>query len=58
MLKNHPIGLKTLFFTEMWERFGYYLMLGIFFLYLTDTAKGGMGFGNDKSGKTGRNRHR
>ena len=49
MLKNHPKGLMTLFFTEMWERFGYYLMLGIFFLYLTDTAKGGMGFGNDKS---------
>ena len=35
----------TLFFTEMWERFGYYLMLGIFFLYMTDTARGGMGFG-------------
>ena len=30
MLKNHPKGLTTLFFTEMWERFGYYLMLGMF----------------------------
>ncbi|WP_165041183.1 peptide MFS transporter [Dysgonomonas sp. ZJ709] len=32
----HPKGLKYLFFTEMWERFGYYLMLGIFLLYLKD----------------------
>ena len=39
MLKNHPKGLMVLFFTEMWERFGYYLMLGIFFLYMTDTAR-------------------
>lgn len=33
---KHPKGLKYLFFTEMWERFGYYLMLGIFALYLID----------------------
>ena len=32
----HPKGLKYLFLTEMWERFGYYLMLGIFSLYLMD----------------------
>ena len=44
MLKNHPRGLMVLFFTEMWERFGYYLMLGIFYLYMTDsTDTGGMG---------------
>jgi POT family proton-dependent oligopeptide transporter len=49
MLKKHPKGLMTLFFTEMWERFGYYLMLGIFFLYMTDTAKGGLGFGRAKA---------
>ena len=42
---KHPKGLYVLFFTEMWERFGYYLMLGILFLYLTDTSKGGMGLG-------------
>jgi len=39
MLKSktiHPKGLKYLFLTEMWERFGYYLMLGIFALYLMD----------------------
>jgi proton-dependent oligopeptide transporter, POT family len=44
MLKNHPKGLPFLFFTEMWERFGYYLMIGIFFLYMTDVDKGGLGF--------------
>jgi len=49
MLKNHPKGLTTLFFTEMWERFGYYLMLGIFFLYMTDTSAGGMSFGRAKA---------
>ena len=26
----------------MWERFGYYLMLGIFVLYMTDVDKGGL----------------
>ena len=41
---HHP-GLYVLFFTEMWERFGYYLMIGIFFLYLIDpSANGGKGF--------------
>ncbi len=39
----HPAGLKYLFLSEMWERFGFYLMLGIFFLYMTDSVKGGMG---------------
>jgi POT family proton-dependent oligopeptide transporter len=34
MFKNHPKGLPVLFFTEMWERFGFYLMLGIFVLYM------------------------
>lgn len=36
MTKKHPSGLYVLFFTEMWERFGYYLMLSIFTLYLTE----------------------
>ncbi len=34
--KKHPKGLMILFFTEMWERFGYYLMLGIFTLYMIE----------------------
>lgn len=38
---KHPKGLFVLFFTEMWERFGYYLMVGILFLYLTDSTTGG-----------------
>ncbi|MFA6260870.1 MAG: peptide MFS transporter [Bacteroidia bacterium] len=40
--EKHPKGLPFLFFTEMWERFGYYLMLGIFFLYMTDINTGGL----------------
>ncbi|MDQ7007379.1 MAG: peptide MFS transporter [Acidobacteriota bacterium] len=42
--ERHPPGLKVLFFTEMWERFGYYLMLGIFVLYMTDSERGGRAF--------------
>jgi proton-dependent oligopeptide transporter, POT family len=41
---KHPRGLMVLFFTEMWERFGYYLMVGILFLYLTDSTTGGKAF--------------
>jgi POT family proton-dependent oligopeptide transporter len=26
---KHPRALYVCFFTEMWERFGYYLMIGI-----------------------------
>jgi len=45
--KGHPRGLWILFGTELWERFGYYLMVGIFFLYLIDsTGHGGKGFSN------------
>ncbi len=37
---KHPKALNYLFFTEMWERFGYYLMIGIFTLYLKDVKSG------------------
>lgn len=37
---KHPKGLPYLFFSEMWERFGYYLMIGIFTLYLKDAVDG------------------
>jgi POT family proton-dependent oligopeptide transporter len=40
MWKKHPKALPFLFFTEMWERFGYYLMIGIFTLYLKDVKAG------------------
>ncbi len=49
MFKNHPKGLPVLFFTEMWERFGFYLILGIFVLYMQAgvdpviAAKSGLG---------------
>jgi len=46
--RKHPKGLPYLFFTEMWERFGYYLILGIFVLYMIDSEKGGLAF-SDKS---------
>ncbi len=39
--KGHPKGLPVLFLTEMWERFGYYLMLGIFVLYMIDPKNTG-----------------
>jgi POT family proton-dependent oligopeptide transporter len=38
--RKHPQALPYLFFTEMWERFGYYLMIGIFTLYLKDANQG------------------
>ncbi len=34
MLRNHPRGLMVLFFTEMWERFGFYIMMAILYLYM------------------------
>jgi POT family proton-dependent oligopeptide transporter len=42
--KRHPKALYVLFFTEMWERFAYYLMVGILLLYLIDAETGGKGF--------------
>jgi proton-dependent oligopeptide transporter, POT family len=42
---KYPKGLFFLVFTEFWERFGYYLMIGLFVLYLTeDKVKGGFGW--------------
>lgn len=41
---GHPIGLATLFATELWERFSYYGMLAILVLYLAaDESEGGLG---------------
>ncbi|CAM3226372.1 peptide MFS transporter [Lactiplantibacillus plajomi] len=42
---GQPRGLRTLFFTEMWERFSYYGMraLLIYYMYYS-VAKGGLGF--------------
>ncbi|MFC4815920.1 peptide MFS transporter [Flavobacterium sp. GCM10023249] len=40
MWKSHPKALPYLFLSEMWERFGYYLMIGIFTFYLKDVEAG------------------
>ncbi len=48
---GHPKGLSTLFFTEMWERFGYYGMRGLLILFMTaPAAAGGLGFSVAKAG--------
>lgn len=41
---KHSKSLYVLFLVEMWERFAYYLMVGILLLYLTDSTTGGRGF--------------
>ncbi len=48
---GHPRGLRTLFFTELWERFSYYGMRGLLVLFLTATIEnGGFGLDNDRAG--------
>ncbi len=46
---KHPPGLYVLFFTEMWERFSFYLMLGILYQYLVDSQTGGMAWPGAKA---------
>jgi POT family proton-dependent oligopeptide transporter len=42
---GHPAGLRTLFFTEMWERFSYYGMRALLVLFMVDAVStGGLGF--------------
>ncbi|MFZ1289825.1 MAG: peptide MFS transporter [Melioribacteraceae bacterium] len=46
MLKDHPKGIMVMFTTEMWERFGFYILMAILVLYMdnefgwSDTVKG------------------
>jgi POT family proton-dependent oligopeptide transporter len=50
-LFGHPRGLFVLFFTEMWERFSYYGMRAILFLYLTKSiSEGALGLPEDVGG--------
>jgi POT family proton-dependent oligopeptide transporter len=44
-LFNQPRGLYALFFTEMWERFSFYLMLNLLALYMTKY----LNFGDERS---------
>ena len=51
MATEHPKGLKPLFLTEMWERLGFYLIVGILYLYIIDTERGGLGMSNSDAGE-------
>src|SRR5919106_4490615 len=42
-LFGHPVGLFTLFFAEMWERFSYYGMRALLLFYM---LKGFLGYGD------------
>lgn len=49
---GHPMGLATLFFTELWERFSYYGMRALLVLFMTAEAIGsnpGLGFSVGKA---------
>jgi len=41
--------LRTLFFTEMWERFSYYGMRALLVLFMVDSARGGMGLTDQRA---------
>jgi POT family proton-dependent oligopeptide transporter len=34
MFKKHPRGIAAIFFIEMWERFGFYILIAVFVLYM------------------------
>jgi proton-dependent oligopeptide transporter, POT family len=47
---GHPRGLATLFFTEFWERWGYYGMRSLLILFLlAPVSSGGLGFEQGKA---------
>jgi POT family proton-dependent oligopeptide transporter len=47
---GHPMGLSTLFATEMWERFSYYGMRALLVLFLTaEFATGGFGMDREEA---------
>ena len=45
-LFGHPVGLYTLFFAEMWERFSYYGMRALLVFYM---IKGFLGYSDNDS---------
>ena len=48
---GHPIGLRTLFFTEMWERLSYYGGRAMLFIYMTTAVGlGGLGMSSASAG--------
>jgi POT family proton-dependent oligopeptide transporter len=44
---GHPVGLRTLFLTEMWERFSYYGLRPLLVLFMSAALLDG-GFGLDR----------
>jgi POT family proton-dependent oligopeptide transporter len=51
MTDAHPPGLRTLFFTEMWERFSYYGMRAILVNFMAEsTMNGGLGYDKSQQG--------
>jgi POT family proton-dependent oligopeptide transporter len=51
MFKNHPKGLAPLFFTEMWERLAFYMLVGTLVLYASDVERGGLGLTDDEANR-------
>src|SRR5215212_7012693 len=50
--EKHPKGLYVLFFTEMWERFSFYTVGGMWSLYVINSnanGKGGFGWTEDRA---------
>ena len=48
---GHPVGLRTLFLTELWERFSYYGMRALLILFMTaPAARKGLGFTTPEAG--------
>src|SRR5690606_4171587 len=45
---GHPVGLRTLFLTEMWERFSYYGLRPLLILFMSAALIDG-GFGFDRA---------
>ncbi len=48
---GHPIGLRTLFLTELWERFSYYGMRALLILFMTaPLSRKGLAFATPEAG--------
>ena len=48
---GQPVGLSTLFFTEMWERFSFYGIRPLLILFMTAAlASGGFNFSRETAG--------
>ncbi len=48
---GHPVGLRTLFLTELWERFSYYGMRALLILFMTaPLSRKGLGFATPEAG--------